>query len=229
MRSGLWFATLPRDVQEEVVGASLVRTVAEGGCLFREGDPNSGLHCLLKGRVNITAFGADDAEILMVIVRPGEWTGFLANLDGGPHMFTATCATDCQVAQLSSSAVERIFGASAARFRLLAAPEIATARRNYHYLLSLAGGPPLQRLAYRLLDLARGPQEQADRQEPTVIRISQEKLASATRLSRQTVNQLLSDLGDMGLVERRRGSVRLNDIAGLQRLAQNDRSSVSPR
>ncbi len=196
-----------------------LRRFREGARVFCEGDTNSGLHRLIAGRIHITGTARDGALSLMAILHPGDWTGFLANLDGGEYVLDAVCVTDCEVATLSPQSVRDIFEASVARYKLLAQPELIVSRRNYRWLVEQHGGPPLQRLSYRLLDLASGPYGEPGDGLNSDIRISQEQLGAASRLSRQKVNALLQILVDRRLVTISRSSVHIVDPEGLRRIA----------
>ncbi len=219
MHGARWSQSLPNDVQAEIIARTKVRRFRDGAMLFSEGDANTGLHHLLDGRIHITGTAHDGALALMAILRPGDWTGFLANLDGGCYALDACCVTDCEVATLSPQSVREIFETSVTRYKLLASPELIVARRNYRYLVEQQGGPPLQRLAYRLLDLASGPHGQPGDGSGAPVQISQEQLGSAARLSRQKVNALLQILVDRGLVSISRNSVFITDEEAMKRLA----------
>ena len=220
MRSGRWFQSLPDDVRQAVEQAATLRQPRAGSRLFSAGDSNSGMHCLLDGVVHIIGFTKAGTEVLMTILYPGDWTGFLANLDRGKHAFTAICMTDCTVATLTPRAVESIFEVDVARYKLLLKPELIISRRNYLYLLEYHGGPPLQRLAYRLLDLARGPYGVPNQPVTTTVHVSQEQLGTASQLSRQKVNTLLNKLAELGLVHVSRNLITILDADGLDQISR---------
>ncbi len=231
MHDSKWFNSLPSHIRSEVAARVHRRWLAAGTVLFWEGDPNTGLHCLLSGCAHVSGVSSAGDDVLMTILYPGDWTGFLPNLDGGRHALTVRLVERSEVATLTPSAVRAIFEVDVARHKLLAAPELAVARRNYRYMIEQQGGPTVQRLAYRLLDLARGPHGDPFALDKPLIEVSQAQVASATLLSRQKVNALLGQLGQQGLVICSRGQVRLVDIEGLARLARfhNDDAVMSPK
>jgi CRP-like cAMP-binding protein len=216
MQTGRWFRSLPRDVQLDVQQSLRLRRYPSGAAVFRQDEPYTGLHCVLTGRVHVTGLAADGVEALMTILHAGDWTGFLASLDNGPHTLTASCVTDCTIGTLPRSAVKDIFERSVERYRLLVAPELIVARRNYRYLTNHHRSLPIQRLAYRLLDLLGGPHGDSHEARSGVIRVSQEQLGAATQLSRQKVNALLRSLEVRGLVECKRGAIRILDPEALR-------------
>jgi CRP-like cAMP-binding protein len=151
LASGSWFAGLFPSTGAAIVDAVTRRVFRPGDALFRQGDPGAGLYVLLVGEGRITGSSADGIPALIGILRPGDWTGFLAALDGGPYAFSAEMVTDGVAACLSVAAVERIFGSDVGAFRMLVAPELTIARRNYHFFLETHGRPPLRRVAERLM------------------------------------------------------------------------------
>ena len=82
------------------------------------------------------------------------------------------------------------------------------------YVLDATLEDLLHRLARRLLQVAR-PGEDA----VPAVRLSQAELSLMLGVSRQTINKLLKQFEDEGLVELRYGAVRLSDLPGLHRLA----------
>ena len=224
---GLWYSALPADIQEEITGRIHVRRRASGEPLFTQGQNGTGLHCLIDGQIHVTASTVDGASVLMGILRPGEWVGFLAALDGGAYVFTATCVTDCQTATLTRLDVREIFERSVERYKHLVAPELVISRRNYRFLIERHGAPALQRLAERLLDLGRWPYSPSSGPVSTLEGVSQEQLAEATRLSRQTVNAGMKLLEERGIVAHRRGRIVVLDLPALTAVAAGEEKHTS--
>ena len=220
LHQGAWFRSLPAPTRELIIAELHVRRVASGGNVFGQGDLPSGLHGAVEGQVHVTGVSVAGRPALIGILRPGDWVGFLACLDGAPYAFTATCVGDCTVFTLPLRAVRKIFEESIDTYKLLIAPELVASRRNYRFLLETHGSPPLQRLAERLMDLGRWPYARPQGPLSPLEQVSQDQLAAATGLSRQTVNSLLQELVQFGLIEVSRGKVRVTDPGGLGRIAQ---------
>lgn len=226
LASSNWFRHLQPAVQADVSEHLTVVARPAGRALFHQGDPAAGLHVILSGELHVTGTATDGISTLMGILRPGDWTGFLAVLDADPYAFTATAVIESEVACLPLSAVRAIFERDVATYRLLVAPELMNARRNYHFFLETHGRSPLKRLAERLMELGRWPY--SPRSGPVApIEVSQDALAAATRLSRQTINTLLRDLDARGLVELGYGRIKVTDPAALKALLQQIDTSDS--
>lgn len=216
---GPWSRCLPQDVQAEILADARSQRVEAQEEVFRQGEPFSGLVCLLSGEMHVigTAQGGD--ELLIGVHRAGDWTGFLAALDGGPYAFSVRTVTECRVARLDATATERIFARDMARFRLLLAPELAVSRNNYQYFVETFQRPPMLRLAERLIGLGRWPYSPNVPEPARLEKISQTDLANATRLSRQTINTCLGKLAEHGVVKVGYRSVEVIDIDQLNLIA----------
>lgn len=214
-----WYRRLPPALQAQVLQQLAAAARPAGRTLFRQGDPVAGLHVILSGELHVTGIAFDAISTLMGILRPGDWTGFLAVLDEQPYAFTVAAVVYSEVACLPMSAVRSIFESDVATYRLLVGPELMNARRNYHFFLETHGRPPLKRVAERLMELGRWPY--SPRSGPvSSIDVSQDALAAATRLSRQTVNTLLRELESRGLVEISYGRIKVKDADGLGKLVR---------
>jgi CRP-like cAMP-binding protein len=220
--TGSWFARLPEDVQDSLILAGRQRRFSAGATLFGVGDQPTGLHGLLSGEVHITGSTSTGHNILMAIHRVGDWTGFLTCLDQQPHPLSATAAVDCIIFSVPPAAVTKIFERDVATFRLLSAPELLVGRRNYHWLVEMSQRPTLQRVAERVLDLGRWTHSERTGPVSPIEHVSQESLAAATNVSRQTMNSALHELEKLGLIRVGYGRIDIVDSRGLEKLSMTE-------
>ena len=224
--TGSWFARLPGDIQDELMLAGRQRQLAAGAMLFRAGDAPTGLHGLLGGELHVIGSASNGDDKLMAIHRAGDWTGFLACADGQPHPMSATAATDCSIFTVPPAAITRIFERDVATFRLLIDPELRVSRRNYRWLIEMTTRPTLQRIAERLVDLGRWSHGERAGPVSPIEHVSQEELAVATNVSRQTMNSALNELEARGLVKIGYGRIDIIDSRGLDALAVSDPGKI---
>ncbi len=224
--TGSWFARLPGDVQDELMLAGRQRHLDAGNMLFRTGDEPTGLHGLLGGELHIIGSASNGDDKLMAIHRVGDWTGFLTCIDHQPHPLSATAAADCTVFSVPPAAVSRIFERDVATFRLLLDPELRVSRRNYRWLIEMTTRPTLQRIAERLVDLGRWTHGERAGPVSPIEHVSQEALAAASNVSRQTMNSALNELEARGLIKVGYGRIELVDSRGLDALAVSDTDKI---
>ncbi len=217
--AGGWLAALPPEISEAVLDAVAVRRFAAGEAIYRQGDLPAGLFGIVSGQIQTVGTAEDGQPSLLSVLRAGEWTGFLGQLDGRPYQFTTSATVTSEIAVLSGAAVKAIFGESAARRAMLAAPLFAILRVAYGYLIETNGRPPLRVVAQRLLDLGRCVYLPGSASTPVLEAISQDDIAAATYLTRPTVNRVLRDLEGKGIIRLGYGRVEIKDVPALYECA----------
>ncbi|MBD3730767.1 MAG: Crp/Fnr family transcriptional regulator [Sphingomonadales bacterium] len=217
-----WSRALPPQIRAGIEQAVTVRTIAQSEEIIRQGDSFSGLYCLLDGQMHVIGTSAAGDELLIGIHRPGDWIGFLAALDEGPYAFSVRAFRPSRVAVLGAAALAELFKRDLPSFRLLLQPEINVARKNYQYFIEHAHRPPMQRLAERMMALGRWPYTAEEMTPAPLDQLPQAALASATRLSRQTINSCLNALQQAGVVTLAYRTVSVIDPRRLGRIARGE-------
>jgi CRP-like cAMP-binding protein len=187
--------------------------------IFHQGDPGDALHVVAAGAVKIVLPSAEGDEAIIATLRPGDFFGELALLDGAPRSATCVALETCETLELPRAAFHDLLDRDAAlRDALLAGLAHELRRLTGHveelHFLDLAG-----RLAMRLYRLAR----EADK-DAAEVRLdwpyTQSDLASMIGGTRQSVNKLLSGLVDDGLVVIERDTLIVTDVDALGRMAE---------
>ncbi|MFA6218328.1 MAG: Crp/Fnr family transcriptional regulator [Erythrobacter sp.] len=222
MRDCGWSGSLPHDVQTELIASVQTERVPKGQEAISQGEPFAGLVCVLEGEMKVVGTARRGDELLIGILRPGDWTGFLSALDRRGYAFSARAVKDCRVARLAAAATRRIFERDVDRFRLLLRPELSVSRKNYSYFIETSYRAPLQRLGERMMGLGRWPYSIGEGEVTDLEELSQADLANATRLSRQTINACLQTLAAHGLVRLGYKSVEVLDLERLGQVARGD-------
>lgn len=217
-RRGVWFASLPQALQDEVLANAVRIKVRRGKHIFRQGDAPNGLYGFASGEAQIVGTTIAGLDILVAVNRPGDWTGFLACLDGKPYTLSVVATTPCEVFHLSLPAVRRIFLNDTDSLLRMVAPELATLRALYSHVVENLAFTPLQRLARRLVDLSHHMQGE-EVVARTISPITQDQLALSVMASRQWTNRLLQSLEKAGLIERGRSRIDVLDLPRLRQLA----------
>jgi CRP/FNR family cyclic AMP-dependent transcriptional regulator len=225
LRAALEAVPLFRDLRPEelqlLVGSVRTRRYRRGEVIFHQGDPGDALHIILGGRVKISSPSDTGVEAILATLRPGEFFGSLALLDGAPRSASATAveATETlilprdrfhQLVNDVPSIRDHVFAELAGELRRL------TLHVEELHFLDIAG-----RLAARLARLA---EEQGGAQDGGDIRLvgplTQGELAAMVGSTRQSVNKLLGFFVDDGLIRMERDAIVIRDLAGLQRAAR---------
>jgi CRP/FNR family transcriptional regulator, cyclic AMP receptor protein len=225
LRAALERVPLFRDLGPEELGtlaASVTtRRFHRGEVIFRQGDPGDALHVVLSGRVKISSISETGVEAILVTLRPGEFFGSLALLDGAPRSASATAAAAAETLVLPRMRFRQLVDdVPAIRDNVFAALAGELRRLTTHveelHFLDIAG-----RLAARLARLA---EEHGARGEGGEIRLdeapTQGELAAMVGSTRQSVNKLLGYFSDDGLIRVERDAIVVVDMPRLRRAAR---------
>jgi len=197
------------------------RRYRRGEVIFHQGDPGDGLHIVLAGRVKISSPSETGVEAILATLRPGEFFGALALLDGAPRSASATAVEACETLILPRERFRQLVNdVPELRDHVFAELARELRRLTNHveelHFLDIAG-----RLAARLARLA---EEQGTPAEGGDIRldgpITQGELAAMVGSTRQSVNKLLGYLVDDGTIRIEREAIVIQDLSALQRAAR---------
>jgi CRP/FNR family transcriptional regulator len=203
---------------DSLAAALRVRKFRRGETIFHQGDPGNALFIVAGGSVKVALPSAERAETAIVaILGPGEFFGELALLDGAPHSATVIAVEPTETFVLNRDAFLAMIDSQPSLRRGLLASLAAEIRRltghveDLHFL-DLPG-----RLASRILRLADGKAAEADGSIRLHWPYTQTELAGMIGGSRQSVNRLLADFVDEGLVRVERETLVVPDRDRLER------------
>jgi len=211
MRSHPIFQGLSADLLADVVALCENREYRRGDIVFTEGQPGTRLYGVIAGRLIITTTSAEGQELNLNVAEAGEILGEIAFLDGGPRTASgrASAPTTC-------FSMER-----APFFKLLErSPELSVhllqlVCKRVRWMTNLVADSAFrsvpQRMATQLAHLARPD----DAGRGAEVQISQAELAQFLGITRQVVNQHLQTWQRAGLVELKRGTIRIRDMQAL--------------
>jgi CRP-like cAMP-binding protein len=217
------FAGVQPDDLHEVARHLRRRRFRRGEVIFHQGDPGDALHIVASGSVKIVLPSAEGEEAIIATVHSGDFFGELALLDGAPRSATAAAVEVTETLSLPRETFLEEIGRSASLRDVLLRSLAGELRRltshveELHFL-DLAG-----RLASRLLSLAReaepGPQRtpQGTLEATLDWPFTQSDLAAMIGATRQSVNRLLSDLVERGLIRIDRDTLVIADLERLER------------
>ncbi len=224
LRCPLFTGAEPEDLAE-VVRHVRRRRFRRGEVIFHEGDPADALHVVASGAVKIVLSSDEGDEAIIATLHPGDFFGELSLLDGSPRSATAAAVEATETVSLPRDTfLEEIGRSERLRDCLLRSLAAELRRLTGHveelHFLDLSG-----RLASRLVRLAREadppPQRTDDGRLEARLEwpFTQSDLAAMIGATRQSVNRLLVDLVDRGLVRIERETLVIPDLDRLEQLA----------
>jgi CRP-like cAMP-binding protein len=216
------FARVDDESLDVCVASLRVRRFRRGETIFHQGDPGDTLFIVESGSVKIVLPSPEGEEgAIIATLGRGDFFGELALLDGAPHSATAVALEPSEALVLRREAFDLLIDTQPTLRRALFAGLAAELRRLTGHVEELHFLDLPGRLASRLLRLAHEQQPDAATGEVHLSwPYTQSDLASMIGGTRQTVNRLLNDLVDRGLVRFEKDTLVIPDLERLRRAAE---------
>jgi CRP/FNR family cyclic AMP-dependent transcriptional regulator len=184
--------------------------------IFHQGSIGSTLYIIVSGQVRIYTTSEDGQELTVAIFRDGDFFGEMALLDGQPR--AASAEAMCRTTTLTLHRAAFLHTINACPPIAASVLEVMVARLRQSNIVAeqLANLSASQRVVRQLLDLAA----RYGIADGGVIRIdlhlTQDDLASLSGTTRETVNRVLANLRDQGLIRVERARVSVLDLNQLE-------------
>jgi len=208
---------VPPHVAQALHAAAHRRRYAHGSVIYCQGDVGTEMYHILSGRVRLSFLHSDGRELVFITFEPGDSFGYSTLIDGAPLPHTAEASGDVELETVSAAAFSAIRAHHHELDEALLHLLCVHMRSLSAYVAEAALSDLSNRLARRLLEVAR-----VDAESYPAIRLAQSELALLFGVSRQTINKLLKQFEDEGLVRLSYGNVALLDLDGLRRHAVTD-------
>jgi CRP/FNR family transcriptional regulator, nitrogen oxide reductase regulator len=193
--------------------------VAEQAIYF-EGDPGEYLYLVATGKVKLMRHTTAGREVVLDILRGGEYFGNLGLVGGHSYTETAITQTDCCILQISAQNFEKILShypdvtikvLKAVGQRLEESQEI---------IKQLSAYSADQRIAATLLRLAKKLGEQKQTGMLIQLPFSRHDLAAMTGTTIETVSRVMSRFSGEELISTGRMWVVVNDLERLEQIVR---------
>ena len=216
LRSHLWFASCPTELQEALVGRARLWHLQPEETLFARGDDHDGLCCVVAGALKVGSINpADGTHRLTLYLEPYQWFGELALIDRKPRAQDAVADTASTVLVVPRVALEPWLDAHPQYWRDLARLACGKLRLMLMTWEDNASLSIEQQLARRLLLSATSYGHAV---QPTLrrhLRLPQEYLARMLGVSRQTINKALKSLASDRIIAVHYAEIEILDVKAL--------------
>lgn len=192
------FKGLTKAQLEHIEKRGIRRHFPRNAMVIHEGDNDTSLYVIEKGRVKVYLCGSDGREIIINTHGPGEQFGELAAIDGGRRSAAVMTCEECLFLVIPGSTFSELLAEYPALSYNLITDLSRKVRRLTHEAKTLAFADTYQRLRSVLQDLAR----LGDGGESIPIPMTQQEIADRIGASREVVSRMLHALAQEGHLSR---------------------------
>jgi CRP-like cAMP-binding protein len=203
---------LPEDVRRHVLAAARLRRFARGEVVFHEGDPGDTLHLISKGKLAVRVSTSLGETATLAVLGRGDFFGELALLSLESHRTASVVALEVsETMAISRDAFDELRVAQPSVQAFLVEVLGAQVRRLTEQVIEALYVPADRRVLRRLNGLARVYAIE----DLVEIPMTQDDLATMAGTSRATVNRVLGEAEQAGLIKLGRRRVTVLDPAAL--------------
>lgn len=211
---------LTADEVGDLRASGRLRRYPRGATLFQEGDRSETVAYMVRGRVKVSTFTDEGAEVVLAIAGPGQLLGELSAIDGQPRSANVTALEPVEVIMVVAD-VFRLFAETHPRFTTALLHILASRLRDSdRKRVEFGAYDTTGRVAHRLLELADRFGTSNGKGVDITLALTQDELAGWVGASREGVSKALRVLRERGLVETGRRRVHVTDVDALRRWAR---------
>jgi CRP-like cAMP-binding protein len=190
--------------------------LGRGKRIYLPADRSDQIFLLKAGVIRISGLGNDHNETILTFLYPGDIFGELAVVDDAPRGHLATAHEDVVLCAMDRDLLLRLIQETPALGYQITKLMGLRLRRFQTRIQELLFRSAHARVAHALLDMAADYGIQDNEGVVIPIRFNQRDLGNLVGLARETVNAVLQDFKEDGLVNAQRRSIRITDPARLR-------------
>ncbi|HJL40962.1 MAG TPA: Crp/Fnr family transcriptional regulator [Myxococcales bacterium LLY-WYZ-16_1] len=213
--------SLFRNVREEELDrlAALMteRDVPKDAHIVTQSEPGDAMFVIAKGRVKVVIYGDNGREVILTLLKTGEFFGEMALLDDLPRSANVIASEDSTVLMLRREQFADFVEKNPPVALNVMAELSRRLRRADEIIGNLATLDVYGRVAHIMIDLAK--KDGVETEEGILIKEkpTQQDIASMIGTSRETVSRVLSEFQRRGFVEMRGREILLSRrFAGIE-------------
>ena len=207
-------AGLDRRTIDRLAAKASVSDMPRGNSIFRQGDPCSALHIVMRGQVKLTLGTPAGGEKVIELLESGASFGEAALVLGKPHQVSAETVADAVLLRLPRAAILQELGSNAAFssqvIRQLCV-RLYQRTRELHGYMTLSGTQRV--IAYLLNSL---PDDSLAPSVTLTLPVKKGLIASRLNLTQAHFSRILHELVEAALIEVSGRNVRIHDIDRLR-------------
>jgi CRP-like cAMP-binding protein len=208
------FEGLRADELARLAAGTTRRSLRSGEILFRQGEPSTGFHAVVHGRIALVARTPRARERVSAIIEAGRSFGEAIMFLDKPYLVTARALSDALVLHIAKATVFAALERSPGFARRIIAALSAKLHATVHELDLYALGSGGRRFAAWLLRALPSTQQQGA--AVVTLPAAKRAIASQLNLSAEHFSRILRELALEGLVEARGRKLSIPDVGRLR-------------
>lgn len=201
------------------------RRLRPGETLFRQGEPSTGVHAVVHGRIALTVRSPRGRERVSDIIGAGRSFGEAIMFLEKPYIVSAKALTDALVLHIAKETVFAELDHNPRFARRIIAALSAKLEASVRELESYALGSASRRFAAWLLRASRAGEAGV---ATLTLPASKRAVASKLNLSAEHLSRILRELADEGLIQVAGRTVSIPDVARLRRWSEEAGENLAP-
>lgn len=204
------FGSLPPEIRE----LAATRTFPGGSIIIRQGEPARHFFYVHVGHVRATIIRPDGTEKVLAFAEPGQFFADVPFFQQANHWYTGEAVESTQVSAFSKEVMEAINRVRPDFVFTLMQSMAHKVWMLSNQMMTITFDPSEVRLARILVEiLARKPEG------TRALFMTHQELSALAGTSRVMVTRVLNGLRARGMVDLRKGVLRVTDLPALERLA----------
>ena len=195
------FAELPPEILSDLAKRVWNKNFDAGSVIVSHEDTGDALFVLASGKVKVVLYGETGREIILSILRGGDFFGEMSLLDRQPRSANVVAVEDSQVLGLDRDAFQTHLTTHPTTALAILAEMSRRLRHADEVIGNLALLDVYARVARTIRDLAQKQGEPVDGGLLIKERPTQQEIAGLIGTSRETVSRALNDFTRRGLLE----------------------------
>jgi len=196
------------------------RDVAAEQAIYFEGDSGEHLYLVAMGKVKLMRHTASGHEVLLDILRGGEYFGNLTTISRRAYTETAIAQTDCCILQISAQNFEKVLSENPDVTIKVLKAVTQRLEESQEVIKQLSVYTADQRIAAALVRLAKKLGEQKQKGVLIQLPFSRQDLAAMTGTTIETVSRVMSRFSAERLISTGRKWVAVNDLERLEEIVE---------
>ena len=214
-------ASFDKEIWNIMAESGEYKKLDRGSIVFSKEKPNNGIVCLKKGKVKISSILRNGKEkIFGIMVAPSVF-GETETFDGGPRMVTATALTTVEVNYIFLPEAKQLIESNSEIAIFLFK---ALGLKLRWTTLQVEDLSQFNKIPYRLAALLLDFKKYGvftDHNDNNCLLITHDELANCINTTRPRVTTLLKRFAASGMLETKRGQIRILNSGAIQRYIES--------